>query len=207
MDLNKTDRVVGAPLHYAATKGNSEIVQLLLDAGADINVLTRFHPKKQAVHLAAANGHLQVLNILFDEGADVNAISSRGATALHEAVVSNSDDVARYLIQMGADVNLASEDKGYTPLHQAVRLNFPEMASLLLDSGADPNARDLKGRTPLRLLLYAPKIDESATYHALAIELLKRDAKVDNESDDWAGMLGTTDNAQLIELLIERIVK
>jgi ankyrin repeat protein len=206
-DLNKTDRVVGAPLHYAATTGNSEIVQLLLDARADINLLTRFHPKKQAIHLAAANGHIQVLQILLDKGVDVNATSSRGSTALHEAVVGGSYDVARYLIEMGANTDITDDDKGFTPLHQAVRLNSPELASLLLDSGADPNARELKGETPLRLLLNATMIEKTSVYNALVSELLTRGAKIDDEDDDWAGMVGKVDEAQLIQLLKERIVR
>ena len=207
VDVNKIDRVVGAPLHYAAIKGRSEIVLLLLDAGAEIDATTRTHPKKQAIHLASANGHLQIVSLLLEKGADVNALSSRGATALHEAVVGEFREVARLLTESGADINAVDEDKRWTPLHQAVRLNSPEMASLLLELEADPNARDLKGYTPLRVLLNTISIDNTtdSTDYALIVELLEQGVKVDSEDEDWVGMVATIDNAELVRLLKEHI--
>jgi ankyrin repeat protein len=70
------------------------------------------------------------------------------ATLLHDAVGHNQLDVAKYLLDKGADVNAVTTD-GLTPLHMAAQNGNIEMTKLLLHRGAKINAPDAKGWTPL----------------------------------------------------------
>jgi ankyrin repeat protein len=70
------------------------------------------------------------------------------ATLLHDAVGHNQLDVAKYLLDKGADVNAVTTD-GLTPLHMAAQNGNIEMTKLLLERDAKINALDAKGWTPL----------------------------------------------------------
>jgi ankyrin repeat protein len=74
-------------------------------------------------------------------------------TPLHIATVLGFDELALYLVERGADVNLRSSVKGYTPLHMAVLANKPEMLiELLTKTNADPMIEDASGRTLLDMV-------------------------------------------------------
>lgn len=74
-------------------------------------------------------------------------------TPLHVATVLGFDEIALYLIEHGADVNLRSHSKGYTPLHLAVLSNKPEMLiELLTKTNANPLLEDSSGRKLLDMV-------------------------------------------------------
>ncbi len=68
-------------------------------------------------------------------------------TPLHEAAAMGHLEVARLLLERGADVN-AKNKHGFTPLHFAAGIGHTDVAKLLLEHGADVNAKDEHGRTP-----------------------------------------------------------
>ena len=76
--------------------------------------------------------------------------SSNGKTPLHWAATANSADVARLLIDHGADIQ-AMELIGWTTLHIAVRNGALEVAKLLIEAGAELELKDTDGNTPLML--------------------------------------------------------
>jgi ankyrin repeat protein len=73
---------------------------------------------------------------------------TRGDTALHCAAFWGRSEIARLLIDAGADVNALNDEKS-TPLHNAARAANVKMARLLLEKGAKPDARDNDNKTPL----------------------------------------------------------
>ncbi len=79
----------------------------------------------------------------------VNSKDSHGETPLHLASWNGHMEVARLMINKGADVN-ARNNLGETPLHLAVRDDDEDMAELLISKGGNVNARDNAGNTPLR---------------------------------------------------------
>ena len=137
-------------LHLAAGfNGNPEIVDLLVQAGIDVDAGKKwfFSPLHAAARFNAEPG---VAGALLDAGADVNAGWYDGKP-LHEAVAWNRNPaVAELLLSAGADVNARDEYK-CTPLHSAARFaENPEVVELLLRAGADLTARCNK-ETPVEL--------------------------------------------------------
>ncbi len=132
----------------AWVSGNTDIVKMLLEFGADVNE----HNGSDFACLpqAAYSGQLEVVQILLDAGADVNAtksfIARSGAKffqapALLHAVDGNYIEVVELLLAYGADVNQTEiAYKGHA-LFSAAFYNYPEMVTLLLDNGADPSMR------------------------------------------------------------------
>ena len=99
------------PLLWAARFGQSQVAELLIAEGADVNVKDDawgFTPLGYAV----SRGHKESTELLIAEGAEVNAKDSDGSTPLHYAATK---EVAELLIAEGADVN-AKDVNGYTPL-------------------------------------------------------------------------------------------
>ena len=87
-DLNET------LLHCAARNNRTEIVNLLLSKGADVNA--RDNDNRTPLHWAAYYGNTEIVNLLLSKGADVNARDNENRTALHDAAVWN--DIQRSLI-------------------------------------------------------------------------------------------------------------
>ena len=128
----------------AAGHGRVEIVKLLIDRGADVNL------KGEAwygpLHAAAYGGHVEVVKLLLDNGADVNIFNHD--KPLHYAAKNGHIEVAEMLIAHGADINARGMSK-QTPLGTAVSNRQEEMVEYLLSKGADVNAGANYGCTPL----------------------------------------------------------
>ena len=85
------------------------------------------------------------------------------STPLMLASVLGYDEIALYLIEKGADVNIQTSYKRYSALHLAVLANKPEMLiEILTKSNANPLLEDSQGRTLLDLIYaYNPTYVES----------------------------------------------
>jgi ankyrin repeat protein len=90
-------------LHLAAQDGNLAEMKRLLKEGHQPNVFDELG--KTPLHYASERGHLEVMRLLLSSGADVNAHDERviGNTALGDVVSNCSFDVAKILIDAGAD--------------------------------------------------------------------------------------------------------
>jgi Protein kinase domain/Ankyrin repeats (3 copies) len=86
---------------------------------------------------------------LLDRGVSPNAKDANGSTLIHYAVTNNQVEIAKLLIDRGADIHARYGKDGHTVLHLAVLHQDGQMTKLLLDRKADPNSRDKFGYTPL----------------------------------------------------------
>ena len=121
-------------LSLAVMMERGDIIDLLLDTGADINCKTEgFTP----LSLAALTGDLELMQHLIDRGADVNG-ATYYTTPLIVAAKEGCVESLRFLLDRGANVN-AGADAEDTPLTAAARAGFTEGVRLLLDAGADVN--------------------------------------------------------------------
>jgi len=87
------------PLHRAAYYGLKEIVELLLDKGADVNA--KEEVGWTPLHYAAAMSHKAIAELLLDKGADVNAKDDGGDTPLDVAMLGNDKETAELIRKHG----------------------------------------------------------------------------------------------------------
>ena len=123
-------------LHWAAERGDTEMVDLLVVAGARLDAVTR-NGRYTPLHLAGSEGYALVIRLLLEAGADPNARSSTDATPLHFAAGSGIVEAVRTLLDRGASVDAREAAMGQTPLMFAAFKGRGEAVSALLQAGAD----------------------------------------------------------------------
>ena len=136
----------------AAKEGDSDVLQYVLEAGADVNSRNQY--RKTACMLAAQNGHVNCVEMLTEAGADVNARGLYDKTALLLAVETGQTACAESLIQAGADVNecaTVGHIRGKTTLMYAAGNGHLQCTELLIEAGADVNTRSKHNLTALML--------------------------------------------------------
>ncbi|GIT35179.1 MAG: hypothetical protein Ct9H300mP4_14980 [Gammaproteobacteria bacterium] len=103
-------------LHWAAEKGNSKLVDILIYAGANPMAGTRIGQYKP-LHLAAKKGNTDIINILLETGIDPNIkTSNSGSTALHLAAASGDIESVISLLLAGAQIDIRENAWGQTLL-------------------------------------------------------------------------------------------
>eukprot|EP00752_Nemacystus_decipiens_P014163 g12594.t1 len=148
-EIETTDEHGRTPLHVAAMKGQTEMVQLLLLKGADKDALTADNRSFPALFLAIESNNVATARALLAGGADVNAphaVLSR--TALHMAAQTGHVEMLRAMLEHGADLHAAGS-LGYTALHLAASDKSSEVVDMLVEAGASIDARDKYDATPL----------------------------------------------------------
>ena len=119
------------PLHLAAGRGYTDLVPLLIDAGAKVTTRDRagFAPLDEA----ALHGMTAAAALLLSKGAERDAPNLlTGATPLNEAATQGHAEVVRLLLDRGADPAIPDK-QGATPLANAVHAGRAEVVGLLLD--------------------------------------------------------------------------
>ena len=131
------------PLVWALRKGHKNIVQLLIESGADIDAKDKYG--QTDLYKALQVGQTEIAKQLIEVGADAKAEDKFGNTALH--IASDAENV-KLLIANGADVN-AIDEHGFSVISGAAIHGYTKKIKILLDNGADVNAKDQHGYTPL----------------------------------------------------------
>jgi ankyrin repeat protein len=83
------------PLHLAAFFGQLDAARMLLDAGADVHIVSRNGLKNTPLHAAAAGKHEAVALLLLGAGGDPQAVDAGGYSALRIASENGLDKVVR----------------------------------------------------------------------------------------------------------------
>jgi hypothetical protein len=153
-------RVAYPPLYFAAgaVSQSSEMVKILLDAGADPNKACGGLPTP--LHNAASP---DTVRLLLGAGANPNARGGDGTTPLLSNVSGTGADfeIVNLLVEAGAEVN-ASDDKGRTPLIVAAgNMGSRPTLVILLRHGAKVNTSDKGGRTALAESIARPCSDQA----------------------------------------------
>jgi 60kDa lysophospholipase len=131
-------------LHLAAADGQLNMVQFLIDNGADVNVSDRWG----ATPLQDAIRHHQDDIVKILQAAGGNAQKSGLTRSFCQAVASGKFEEVEAVYAHGANPSEADCD-GRTPLHLAASYGFIEIVEFLIKSGARRNMKDRWGATPL----------------------------------------------------------
>jgi uncharacterized protein len=138
------------PLIYAAAGGSAEVIEALLDHGA--NAGKRDHAGNTALHVAVlCRQHAAAAALLGRmSGQEIDQPNRKGCSALFEAVSLEDVAMTRLLLQGGARVDCHwYETSSVTPLMLAAARGNAEMLHELLAAGANPNEPDWMAATAL----------------------------------------------------------
>ncbi|NND73239.1 MAG: hypothetical protein HKN43_16820 [Rhodothermales bacterium] len=194
-------------LASAAVANQLDVIQLLLDAGANVDIAS--DSGFTALHYAVVNDQLDAVNKLLQSGASVSTWTDDGRTALHLAAKHNAVRLFQPLVNAGSEVDLraAGNDTplihginqrhvesvaalidlganielqtraGYSPLAHAVRKSTGSVVQLLIDAGANINASDSNGLSVLHHAINSRSPDKVG-------RVLVAGARVDATSND-----------------------
>ncbi|MCC9628789.1 ankyrin repeat domain-containing protein [Blastopirellula sp. JC732] len=115
-DLEATRENETTALMRAARLGRADVIQDLLERGADPNRLNA--DKNPALWFACFSSSLKSIDLLIDAGADLDTQNVNGATSLIYAASAGKTDVVRRLLERGASTAPETLD-GYTALDSA----------------------------------------------------------------------------------------
>jgi ankyrin repeat protein len=173
VDINGKNPFLGkTALMHASGQGLTEVVEFLLERGADANAKT--DEGETALMIASAKRNSNIVKLLLDKGAEVNAKTTYGKTALWIASDNKHSDVVRILVNNGADVN-QKDSQGITALMRASALGDADTIKILLEMSADVNTTDINGTTTVMAAIKSG--------HADVVQLLKKAGAKIGEKD------------------------
>ena len=123
IDVNCRHEYGWTPLLLAAVNSRTDICELLLNCGADINITDEYSSAQKMSYELGYN-YLQMSLIRELEFSDLlsTRVSFRGTTPLHYAVLANSDETVELLMKRGANPNLENE-MGHKPIDYVFESN------------------------------------------------------------------------------------
>ena len=130
------------PLYTACERGNLQVVNALIEGGADLNMTTSDTNGFTPLYVSAEEGHFEVVALLLAANAnpDVASSDSYGFTPLYIACERGNVQVVNALIEGGANLNMGTQDDfQFTPLYTACERGNLQVVSLLIEGGADLN--------------------------------------------------------------------
>jgi ankyrin repeat protein len=154
VDVEERDEKGLTPLAHAVLENNDRFVELLLEKGANVDILSDIGSKrdlKGRIHDAIERGNSNVVRLLLVMGVDVEEPGFDGMTPLLNACWHGESEIAKMLVAQGADVK-ACDKYGQTVLHWTVESKDASLLlTFLLDNGALEliDATDNDGDTPL----------------------------------------------------------
>lgn len=137
-----------SPPIYIALIRNSDVLKLLLDAGANANgdpVMQR-PPIFTAIEIKVPKS----VQLLLEHGADPNAKDTQGLTPLFD---TTNPELARLLVEHKADLN-ARDRNGGTPILRATGDGAANFIKILVEAGAKTDLQDTNGNTALHYAVY-----------------------------------------------------
>ena len=155
-NINATDYSEDTPLSLAAWRGYEDIVNYLLDNGADLGTST--DKVKKLMSFALNKRMWKLYQKIFAEGYDLNTLSLEGISLLHFAAKGGSEQIVSDLIKKGLDVN-AKDIFGWIPLHYASNYGRLNVVKILIENGSEINVKSKVEETPYNLALKAGKTE------------------------------------------------
>lgn len=201
-DAEALDQLLKSNPALVNSKTSLQVSPLMLSCyykKPEISKLILKYIKEPTLFEAAAVGKFDsVAHLIYQHPEQINEYSDDGFTPLGLSSYFGHEDITRYLLLKGAEVNLPSKN-GFNvfPLHSAVASNYTMVAKLLLEAGAEVNVVQMSGVTPLHSAAQNGNIE-------LLVLLLEAGANVSARMEggklpgDLAAERGFTDIAKIL---------
>lgn len=138
--LNEQTSFGVSPLMLSCYYKNANLTKILLEFNLDISFFEACSADKFDI----------VAHKIYQNPEIIEKFSNDGFTGLGLACYFGNEEIARYLVLKGAEVNVPSNNNfGVFPIHSATAGNFTNIARMLLENNADPNVVQQSGITPL----------------------------------------------------------
>lgn len=155
---------------------SSKSTNTKLDPGTKVEAVV--DKPKTNIQAAVVSGNLEVVRKHIAAGTDINEKDAMsGSTPLISAASFGKNDIAKVLIDAGADLNLRNND-GATALHVAAFFARVEIVQLLIDAGGDKTIKNNFGATPRESVL-APYSDMKPIYEMVKQQLEPMGLQID----------------------------
>lgn len=145
------------PLYLASRHCQAKLVKLLIEKGANLNILTT--DRETPLFGAMDKGKREVIKVLLEHGADVNKGNKEGKTPLNKAVWRGDIEIVKMLLEAGADINTTIAWSGKSPLDYAIEANHKEITQLLLAKKGKLQAKDRLEQTHLHRAVLAKNVE------------------------------------------------
>ena len=151
--INERTSLGETALHLLVLSESNSAISSILELGAQVNVVC--HMGETPLCFAASHGQAETVKILLGAGAALR-VDGQLEPTLHKATRGGNVEVARLLIDAGANVN-EQADFAEAPIHIAAEEGHSEMIKLLLARGADSQLKSTFGGTALEVAQAAGK--------------------------------------------------
>ncbi|XP_034827404.1 rabankyrin-5 [Maniola hyperantus] len=129
-----------APLHLCCTWGLTEVIQTLLEHGANIN--SKDAEGKTPLHIAIENQHAAIISLLLSQpGIDLSARDNKGVTPFAAALTARNNKAAQAILEKNPSAAEQVDKKGRNFLHVAIQTCDMESVMFLLSVEVDVNSR------------------------------------------------------------------
>jgi ankyrin repeat protein len=118
-------------IHWAAQMGRTEILEVLLDAGAGLSIDQLTAAGETPLESAAGQGHYGTCEWLLAHHADINQGLGKSATPVFSAVLSKSLELVKLFVERGADLGASFGDPKIDILSYARRYGTPAIVEFL----------------------------------------------------------------------------
>lgn len=148
-DVNSRDQRGITPLMVAARWGFADIINLLIQAGANINAKDRANPvdygRRTALYHACMTGRVGMVKLLLEHGAEPDCLAQHGYTPLSTVIrIAGNREIVFLLLEHGASPS-GPDGCWEPPITAAASNNDVHLVKDLLDRGADPNRMGQSG--------------------------------------------------------------
>uniref|UniRef100_A0A0A9WM61 Serine/threonine-protein phosphatase 6 regulatory ankyrin repeat subunit B n=1 Tax=Lygus hesperus TaxID=30085 RepID=A0A0A9WM61_LYGHE len=149
LDVNEKFNVAGegwlTPVEFAASKGHEDVLDLLLEQGANPNV--QGSDGETPLHKSAGAGHVKAVAALLSHKAVILIVDLKKRTALDLAIANGHIDIVKMMIDHceNIDVNRRAGNEDLSLLHVATQFGHIEIVKLLIEKGADINIKNSSG--------------------------------------------------------------
>ncbi|XP_053540094.1 protein TANC1 isoform X2 [Ictalurus punctatus] len=191
-EQNPKSRVVQQAFIAASSMGHVQVVELLLQHGAELDASDKHG--RSLLMVAASEGHVTTVDFLLSRGACMTAVDKEGLTPLSWACLKGQKSVVELLVEKGAQID-HTDKNGRTPLDLAAFYGDADIVHYLVERGAVIEHMDYSGMRPLDRAI-------GSRNTSVVVTLLKKGAKLGNAA--WAM---ATSKPDILLILLQKLME